>query len=138
MDIFFQDPSAIPLPPEEVRIVRFEATPWPDGRRVRINLDITPFQKRPSGELIIYDEVGEEVASTTIVETITPHMEFTMHLKGKETPGVYTASATIYYLPSDPTTEAATIQQDKEAGLFTEQLVVDHQEIQFVIPDQAT
>ncbi len=140
MDIFFQDPSVIPLPPEEVRILRFKATPWPDGRRVHIDLEITPFQKRPSGELVIHNAAGEEVASMTIVEAITPRMEFTMHLKGKETSGVYTASATIYYLVFAQSTQldqTISIQESREAGVPSEHLIVDCQEIKFEVPELA-
>jgi len=137
MDIFFQDPSAIPLPPEEVRIITFKATPWPDGRRVRIDLEITPCQKRPSGELAILNQAGEEVASMTVVETITPRMEFTLHLKGKDTSGVYTASVTIYYLISSLGGHTISIRESQEAGLSAEHLVVDRQEIEFEIPDLA-
>ena len=42
MDIFFQDPTDIPLPPEEVRIRELTAEPWPDGRRVRVYVELTP------------------------------------------------------------------------------------------------
>jgi hypothetical protein len=104
MDIFFQDPAEIPLPPDEVRIRQFKAEPWPDNRRVRISLEITPFQKRPNGEVRITDPAGEEAASLTIVETIAHRMEFTVHLRGRISPGQYTAQATVYY--ADPEEEA--------------------------------
>lgn len=97
MDIFFSDPNDIPLPPDEVRIRRFEVTPWPDGRRVRVNLEITPFQKRPNGEIYITNANGNELANISIIETMDPRMEFTLHLRGAELVGPFSISAHIFY-----------------------------------------
>jgi len=98
MDIFFQDPTAIPLPPKEVRIKSLQAEPWQDNRRVGVILEVTPFQKRPNGEVNISNPLGEEVASVSIIESIVPRMEFTMHLRGENPAGEYRLSATLYYL----------------------------------------
>lgn len=98
MDIFFQDPSDIPLPPSEVRIKDLRAEPWPDNRRLRVYLEITPFQARPSGEIILLDADGEEISSISIIETIDPKMEFTLHIRGEETIGEYSLKATVFYL----------------------------------------
>jgi hypothetical protein len=97
MDIFFQDPTAIPLPPDEVRIKELRAEPLPDHRRVRVFLETTPFQKRPNGEVIIANPFGDEVANVSIVESISPRMEFIMHLRGEVPPGEYQLTAMIYY-----------------------------------------
>jgi hypothetical protein len=107
MDIFFTDPTDIPLPPEEVRIRHFRAEPWPDKRRVRITLEITPFQKGPNSEIEIRDAEGNEVASLTIIETINPKMDMTVHLRVAEPAGSYTASATVYYYEAEEKTESA-------------------------------
>jgi len=98
MDIFFADPDDVPLPPEEVQIREFKADPWPDGRRVKIYLEVTPFQKRPSGEIVITDQVGQSVASANIIETIDPKMEINLHLRGSEPEGTFTAAVVIFYL----------------------------------------
>ena len=66
MDIFFQDPSEIPLPPEEVRIREVRAEPWPDGQRVRVYLEVDPFQQRPNADVKITDAAGEEEAQASI------------------------------------------------------------------------
>ena len=50
MDMFFADPNDPPLPPEEVRLRELRAEPWPDVLRVKVFLELTPFQKRPSAE----------------------------------------------------------------------------------------
>jgi hypothetical protein len=106
MDIFFQDPSQIPLPPEEVRIRAFRAEPWPDGRRVFVYLELTPFQKRPSGKIVVLDDQGEEVANISIIETIDPKMEFTIHLRSPKPGCQYTASSTLFYTETEDAIDA--------------------------------
>lgn len=112
MDIFFQDPTAIPLPPNEVRIKELRAEPWPDNRRVRITLELTPFQKRPNGEVTITNPLGDDVANVSIIESITPRMEFTMHLRGESPPGHYHVSATIFYVTEREDQDATSEEQE--------------------------
>jgi hypothetical protein len=133
MDIFFQDPTDIPLPPGEVRIRQFRAEPWPDGRRVRVTLELTPFLQRPNGEIRITDLQGAEAASISIIETMEPKMEFTMHLRGAELQGPYTATAHIFYLEEpDETGENQPQGESQEADPPSrQQIIVDRSEITF-------
>jgi hypothetical protein len=98
MDIFFTDPTEVPLPPDEVRIREFTADPWPDGQRVKTYLEVTPFQKRPSGEVVITNSLGQTVATSNIIETIDPKMEINMHLRLPEPAGAYDVSVILFYL----------------------------------------
>ena len=97
MDIFFRDPNEVPLPPDEVKIRQFRAEPRPDGVRVRIYLEVDPFQKKPSAEITIRDPQGNEAASVSIVESVTRRMELTMHLRTEPQTGIYTAHAVLLY-----------------------------------------
>jgi hypothetical protein len=133
MDIFLQDPSDIPLPPEEVRIRKFQAEPWPDQRRVRVALEVTPFQKRPNGEIKIFDPDGEEAALLTIVETVVARMEFTVHLRGPSNPGEYTAKATVYYTEQEEQSEGGKLGEKEVLPLPTGITVVDQAETRFEI-----
>jgi len=129
MDIFFQDPTAIPLPPDEVRIKALRAEPWQDNRRVGIYLEVTPFQKKPNGEVTITNPQGEVAAQASIIETIVPKMELTMHLRGPIASGAYTVSATIFYVQA-PEGEA------DNPSYFTDpdrRLVVDKTQVVFEI-----
>jgi hypothetical protein len=101
MDIFFQDPEDIPLPPDEVRIRTLQAEPWPDRRRVLVYLELTPFQQKPNAEINVVDENGEEVTNLSIIETINPKMEFTIHLRTPQTGGEYRVSSKVYYTQMD-------------------------------------
>ena len=98
MDIFFQDPTAVPLPPKEVRIKELKIQPHPDHKRIHVFLEITPFQKRPNGEITISNPSSEEVASVSIIETIDTKMEFTLHLRGSTPKGEYTVNAMLFYI----------------------------------------
>ena len=106
MDIFFTDPSEIPLPPDEVRIRSLRVEPWPDGLRVRVYFEIDPFQQRPNAEIRILDEQDVEVASLNVIETIERKMEFTMHLRHSDPHGRFQGDAVLFY--SEP------LQSDKE------------------------
>ncbi len=126
MNIYFQDPNDVPLPPEQVRIRSFKAEPRPDGRRVRLFLELTPFLKQPDGEIIVKDAQGDEVGSLSFIETMMPKMEFTLHLRGVQTEGKFTASATIFYR-EEP-------QEVKEEYSQPDAKVVDRAETFFQIP----
>lgn len=101
MDIFFADPSEVPLPPEEVRIRNFRAEPWPDGRRVRIILEVDPSQKRPNADVMINNQQGKEVATASIIESIDRHIEVTMHLRESHPKGNYLAVAKLFFATFD-------------------------------------
>ena len=129
MDIFFQDPNDVPLPPDEVRIRSFTATAYPDGRRVRITLEVSPFQKRPSGEISISDADGRLLASANIIETMTRKLELTLHLRGEAPAGEYRAEADLFYqaLPPDPE------NGDAQEYELPERKSVDHRRVSFTI-----
>ena len=126
MDINFTDLSEVPLPPKEVRIRDFYVQPYPDGKRVRVTLALTPFQKRPSGELLITDLLGNRVASANIIETIDPQMELTMHLRTPDPQGEFTARALIFYTDS-----IEDITEGEQIVAHPERQIVDEMEVQF-------
>lgn len=105
MDFFFPDDLAPRLPPEETRITDLRAEPYPDGGRVRVNLEITPFQTRPHVDVTLTDSDGNEVATTCFVEPMIWKLEFTLHMRGKADPaGGYRIEARLYY-PDGPAAE---------------------------------
>jgi hypothetical protein len=127
MDIFFQDPTAIPLPPKEVRIQALRAETWPDNRRVKVFLEITPFQKRPNAEVNVTNPEGDEVASASIIENISARIEFNLHLRGDISPGTYHLAAKIYYEVEPENPETPPGEREK--------MVVDQSVISFVIEE---
>ena len=103
MNFFFPEDNLIRMTPEETRIQSLSAEPYPDGYRLHVNIEITPFQKRPHVEVILTDADRVEIASTTIVEPMTWKMEFTMHIRG-DLNNPYTLEAKLFY-PDGPSAE---------------------------------
>lgn len=97
MELFFTDPNEIPLPPDEVRIVDMNLEPLPDGRRVRMRVELTPFQKKPHGDIQILDHSGRVVAETSFIEAVTPKFEMILHLRAIDPEGAYQAALTLFY-----------------------------------------
>jgi hypothetical protein len=112
MDNFFQESFENPLPPDEVRIRELRAEPWPDGRRVRITLEVDAFQKRPSAEVVIRDSGAEVVAQASVIESMARKIEFNMHLRQAQTAGRYTVSAILFY--SEPIPEPSRRENESE------------------------
>ena len=78
-------------------MTQLSAEPWPDGRRVRVGIVLTPFLERPNIEVVITDEEQQEAAAIHIIEIIDNRMSFTMHLRSKQTGGVFTLTASLNY-----------------------------------------
>jgi hypothetical protein len=127
MDIFFHDPNEIRLPPEEVRLCEVRATPEPNGRRVKIYLELTPFMKRPNIEVTISTAAGKTVAHTSILETMQRKLEFTMHLREPEPNSEYIIECLVYYqkLP-----EPSEVPKDIP---FPDPMVVDRHKVMFIL-----
>ncbi len=81
MEFFFTDPEVARLPPADTRLLDLRAEPYPDGKRLRVALDLTPFQQKPYLELTLTDLAGEVVAATSIVEPVTCRLELTLHIR---------------------------------------------------------
>src|SRR5512140_353541 len=67
MDFFFPEDDLQRMAPEETHITSLSAEAYPDGERVRVNIEMTPFQKRPYIEVALTDATSEEVATASIV-----------------------------------------------------------------------
>ena len=63
---------------------------------------MTPFQVRPYIELALTDANGDEVATASIVEPMSPRLELTMHLRGASA-GPFRLEARLFY-PDGPST----------------------------------
>lgn len=106
--------------PEETSILSMGAKPYSDGYRLRVHIEITPFQKQPYVEILLINAEGEEVASTNIIEPMGWKLEFTMHLREEELKNPYTLQATLYY-PDGPSKEPQTFSFNVEPPSDVEQ-----------------
>jgi hypothetical protein len=88
MEFFLTDGAILRLPPADTRLLDMRAEPYPDGKRLRVAMDLTPFQQKPCLELTLTDSAGEVVATTSIIEPVAWRLELTLHiLKPGTTPG---------------------------------------------------
>ncbi len=98
MEFFLNDPTVVRLPPTETRFCDLRAEPYPDGKRLRVALELTPFQQRPNLELTLTDADGQEVAAASIIEPVGWKLEVTLHVrKAGVTAGTYGLSARLSY-----------------------------------------
>lgn len=100
MDFFFAEDGLQRATPAETHITSLLAEPYPDGERVRVNIEMTPFQTRPHIEVTLADAAGDEVATASIVEPMGWKLEFTLHLRGASN-GPFRLEARLYY-PDGP------------------------------------
>jgi hypothetical protein len=104
MEFFLNDPHIRRLPPDQTRLLDMRAEPYPDGKRLRVTLELTPFEQRPYLELTLADPEGEEVASASIVEPMSWKLELTLHnRKPNPSAGKYTLLARLSYPDSGET-----------------------------------
>ena len=99
---------------------------------MRVTLEVDPFQKRPNADLVIRDEDGEDVAHTSIVESLERHMEATMHLRGGRQSGRFSVHATLYYVTIE---EPGAETTDANPGIEPiQRQVVDRAQADFELP----
>ena len=106
MDFFFPEDNLQRFTPEETHITSLTAEPYSDGERVRVDIEMTPFQTRPYLEVSLTDAHGDEVATASIVEPLSWKLEFTMHLRGAKA-NPFKLAATLFY-PEGPQAEPVT------------------------------
>ena len=107
MEFFFPEDNLQRTPPEETRILSLTAEPYEDGRRVRVNIEISPFEKRPHLEVNLTDTDGEEISTASFVEPMTFKLEFTLHLRTEPANGPLDLEARLFY-PDGPEAEPVT------------------------------
>lgn len=91
------EPASDAREPADVRFDEVHVEPWPDGRRVRVHMTLTPFKERPNLEAVITNRDGDEVATIMIVENLDTRLVFTMHIRQPEPKGPYTLAARVLY-----------------------------------------
>ena len=114
MEFFFPEDNLRRTPPEETKILSLSAEPYEDGRRVRVNIEMSSFEKRPHLEFTLTDSENKEISSASFVEPMAWKLEFTMHLRVKPADGPLDLAAILYY-PDGPEAEPTSVRVDLEA-----------------------
>jgi len=105
MEIEFLDPAEAPLPPDQMSFRSVEVEPHSDGQRLKVSLEVAPFQVRPSIDLTVTNEEGKVVASSSIVEATETKMSVTLHLRDRTSELRHRLTAWLVYPDRDPVDE---------------------------------
>jgi len=108
MEFFFPEDNLERTSPEDTKITSLTAEPYEDGRRVRVNIAMTFFEKRPHLEVNITDSEGQEISTASFVEPMNFKLEFTMHLRIEPAPGPLNLEARLFY-PDGPEAGPVTV-----------------------------
>jgi hypothetical protein len=111
MEFFFPENNLHRTAPEETKILSLTAEPYEDGQRVRVNIEMSPFEQRPHLEFVLTDTENKEISSASFVEPMTWKLEFTLHLRAKPADGPLDLAARLYY-PDGPEAEPASVRID--------------------------
>ena len=106
---FYDDPGETPKSREDVRLNDLGLYVYPDGRRVTMGFNVTPFLEKPSIEVRVVNERGEPAGWLNVIETIETNFSLTMHLRDKEPTSHYEVTATVYY--QTPETDRMDVHQ---------------------------
>jgi hypothetical protein len=82
--LFFEDEDEAPRLPHEVEITEVQVRPLPDGRRVVIQVALTPFVESPSFDVTILRPDGTAERTLSVVSTMDRMNTLTMHLTRPE------------------------------------------------------
>jgi hypothetical protein len=133
-DIFFTEASEAPVPPAEVRVRTLDARARPDGVRVDVHLELTPFQQRPNIEVVIKNAAGSQVAALSVIEAIDPKMDFTMHIRQPEPGSSYTLAVQVFYSDVEANAPSNGGQKSASEILQKSKQIVDQRELHFETP----
>lgn len=97
MELPIVDSEEVPVPPENVRIQSLVGSPYSDGRRIRVELRLSPFQVSPVIDIMAIDDSGKELASTSIIGSDNSDMVLTMHLRTDDIPPQIVLQAAVHY-----------------------------------------
>lgn len=109
---FYDDPNGGPKAREEVRFNRLGLYMYPQKRQVAVGFDITPFLEKPSIEVTITNELGEQAATLSVIEAMQPNFSLIMHLRDQVPTNKYQVKAILYY-PLDERGRQVVHQIDK-------------------------
>lgn len=82
--LFFEDEDEAPRLPNKVEITEVQVRPLPDGRRVVIQVALTPFVESPSFDVTILRPDGTAERTLSVVSTMDRMNTLTMHLTRPE------------------------------------------------------
>ena len=110
MEFFFPEDNLQRTPPEETEILFLTAEPYPDGQRVRVNIEMSPFAKRPHLEVTLTDSQGQTVSTASFVEPMNWKLEFTLHIRTQPAEGDLALETRLFYPDGGPQAEPKSVR----------------------------
>lgn len=89
--LFFEDEDERPRSPDQVEIVEVQVHPLPDGRRVVVQVTLTPFVGHPSFDVMLLRADGAKERTLSVVSAMERTTALTMHLSRPDLSPEYTA-----------------------------------------------
>ena len=99
--------------PSDVTIESLSASLYPDGLRLFVEIEVTPFTERPNLLILLQDAPGRILNELSVIATMHNKMEFTLHLRnmaGSQAP--YTLVVELYYETRQPPQDRREISLD--------------------------
>jgi hypothetical protein len=110
MDLIIQNNANL-FPRDQIQIERLEVAPYPDGRRVKVIVQITPFRERPNLDIAVFDADGSRVASSSVIGAMAFKLELNLHLRGDTAPeGTFSVRVKLYFDDIDAPQDARQAQ----------------------------
>lgn len=116
MELPLVDPTEPPRSPKQTRFREVQAEPYPDGSRLRLYVRLTPFERRPDLDITVFNEEGEQIASTIVVQAFLPVLSLTMHLQPGAGSGECSARLLLRYPELETVDERRVRFSMKEKG----------------------
>ena len=69
---------------QNIEILNLKAIPYPDGRRVKVKFQLSPFMQGPSALISMISDDGKIIASVNMVNIFVPDNEITLHVREKD------------------------------------------------------
>jgi hypothetical protein len=99
----FHDNEREPQSNENVFIEKLIALPYPDGYRILVELQMTPFEECPNLLLTVHDDNDLLVSELDVFEVVSDVIDFTLHLRDVDDPtGVYSLTVELFYESKNP------------------------------------
>ena len=116
----YDDMEDVPAPRArtDVRFTSVAVKPYTDGRRVKLNFALTPFEERPSVDMDVTNAEGRQVASLSLIEAMDTGFDFTVHLRGPEPRGEHVMHLVLFYLESDEPGAARQVVDEHHLSFF--------------------
>ena len=111
-----------PQSPENIRIRNVKLELYPDRRRVKVGIRLTPFIDPPNIDINVQDASENLVANATIIGASEPELDLTLHLRGEVGVGEYTFHLTLGYQENESIDRSELTLQIPELGKNSEEL----------------